>query len=554
MEVCILTDSDSSSVDDNYKIEDGSVRSSSPKSDSSVSEISEASDASLSLEFSDVSDDLHHQDILIEDFDCLKMSEDEAEEMMRKGADMRHVLCTSWKLQPKFPIGKKMKSTGLLKSAPGQALRDMAEAQKLAIVEHERTARIKIKVPPGFERMFDSQNLDVSILNEPAPILVSYADGSNTLTLASEPLCLHNITVSCAVDSSHVFIQQMKNPTYEGLVPLEKAIFEAFEDEAPMPLLRPIATGSLLAVFSDDKWYRCQVVSFNENKDSCDVKFVDHGGYTTVQVSELRQLRSDFVRLPFQALEVYIAHISPANDEIIIDIASDILFRDDVSIQLLGFAEDGIPVIQAYFYQGDYINLFTQEILDDCYNVLLEAHPEYTPTPTSSSDMSDTTSTCSSEPISLEETNLDAGSTDEGVWSHQSGDESVSSPEPVLIGEETNMAAYCPEQAVYSPLQAVYSSETTVYSTEQAVYSPEDGLYPVDSQVAWVPVQQPMLAYYVPDPVTGELYYVTAPLVLLPQEVQFTDENQGEVPEEELESKPYEEWTQEDYEIYYSSM
>ena len=90
--------------------ETSSERASSPKSDSSVSELSEAS--SLSLEFSDnVSEEGGdgspgpHQDILLEDLAALKI-EETAEEMAKQGADMRHVLHTSWKLQSKYPVGK----------------------------------------------------------------------------------------------------------------------------------------------------------------------------------------------------------------------------------------------------------------------------------------------------------------------------------------------------------------------------------------------------------------------------------------------------------------
>merc|ERR1712083_340322 len=98
----------------------------------------------------------------------------------------------------------------------------------------------------------------------------------------------------------------------------------------------------------------------------CDVKFVDHGGYTTIPAVDLQQLKSEFLRLPFQAIEVYFAHVRPADHEIEIDIASEILFNTSVSLQLVGTAEDGVAMVQAYYYDGDYVNLFTQEVIDTC--------------------------------------------------------------------------------------------------------------------------------------------------------------------------------------------
>ena len=216
-------------MDDNYK--NGSVRSSSPKSDSYISEVSETS---LSLEFECIAEEEHLQDILIEYFDRMKVTEENAEELIKQGADMRHVLRTSWKLQPKFLVGKKVlsKCAGLIRTAPGQALRDMANAQKLSVEEHARSARYGSN-PPGVEYL----PFDPTAVNEAAPILVSYADGSNTLTLANQPLCLHNITVSCVVDTCHLFIQQMQNPTFPGVEPLEDDMGRIFREEPPPQLL-----------------------------------------------------------------------------------------------------------------------------------------------------------------------------------------------------------------------------------------------------------------------------------------------------------------------------
>jgi len=571
VEPCSLSDTDSHVDDMAFKIDAGSERSSSPKSDGSVSEVSDTSEASLCLEFSEVSDSLAPQtDILIEDFDCMKLNEEQAEEMARHGADMRHVLCTSWKLQSK--VGKKYssKAASMTRTPPGQALRDMAHAQKISIEEHERCLRqinggANRRRHPSLAGQRTATTGEVFGIDADAPdaesqILVSYADGSNSLTLADKPLCLHNITVSCAVDSCHVFIQQMKNPTYEGLHPLEMAMAEAFEEEASPPLLRPIAHGSLLAVNMDDKWYRCQVVSFNSHADSCDIKFVDHGGYTTVQVSDLRPLRSDFVRLPFQAIEVYVAHVSPATDEIIIDIASDLLFRDNVSIQLLGFAEDGTPIVQAYFYQNDYINLLTQDILDDCYQVFLNAHPNYTPVPTQAQvSMTDDETSCSAADYDSSEDTETASSDDLcQLDQHYSTDEGVWSPEGSVhtSSEQHDDDAEVDHESI---------SENSDHVCKDVV--PEENSVVEPASVAWVAAPA-VLAYCVPDLNTGLVYYVPVVQAAAPcypdttylaqpqQEINHVaDQTELQCHDDSYQSdfsKPFEEWSQEDYELYYN--
>jgi len=530
-------------------------RSSSPKSCTSGSDISSSSSGSIiseSLEFSDnVSDDAQpDEDRLIEDFGQLKVCDEEkAEELAREGADMRHVMLSSWKLEPKY------RSKSGVKAAPGQALRDMANVQRMSIEEHELLAKRKSKMnpPPGFEQVYTP----VEVQGDQATILVSYADGSNTLSTSNELLCLHNITVSAAVDCNRVFIKQMDNPTHEGLAPLELAMLEAYEEEeAPPVLLRPIANGSLLAVYTDSKWYRCQVVDFNAELDTCDVKFVDHGGYTTVEVSQLRQLRSDFVRLPFQAIEVYLEHIRPASQEIEIDIAADILFRENVSIQMVGVLEDGVPIVQAYFYLNEYIHLFTQDILDDGHRVLVAHHPDYVPVPTHNSPALSETSdvSTSSSPVPPSTTCSCISPTQ-----FPSLQESLTMSSSDWASESSSSGCGSGECTIVSPV----AEPETVYTSPELYPA---GQYPEQEQqqVTWLPVPAattPMVAYYVPDPATGVLYCMTSPLVPAAPVYQYITEQYVQQPVVEevaangghyLENKPFEEWTQEDYECYYS--
>lgn len=58
-------------------------------------------------------------------------------------------------------------------------------------------------------------------------------------------------------------------------------------------------------------WYRAQVVAVDAETDTCDIKFVDYGGYLTLDSSLLRQIRGDFMTLPFQAAECYLANVVP---------------------------------------------------------------------------------------------------------------------------------------------------------------------------------------------------------------------------------------------------
>ena len=88
--------------------ETSSVRAASPKSDGGGSSVSELSEGSLEFPGDEEEEDCRQQqDILVEELAALKVEEEEyAEERAREGADVRHVLQTSWKLQSKYPVGK----------------------------------------------------------------------------------------------------------------------------------------------------------------------------------------------------------------------------------------------------------------------------------------------------------------------------------------------------------------------------------------------------------------------------------------------------------------
>lgn len=62
-------------------------------------------------------------------------------------------------------------------------------------------------------------------------------------------------------------------------------------------------------------WYRAQIMTVDEETNTTEVKFLDYGGYMTVDNSCLRQIRGDFLMLPFQAVECVLANVVPAGKD-----------------------------------------------------------------------------------------------------------------------------------------------------------------------------------------------------------------------------------------------
>lgn len=66
----------------------------------------------------------------------------------------------------------------------------------------------------------------------------------------------------------------------------------------------------------DDKWYRAEVKAVepndvNEEESQVDLYYVDYGDSDYVKKSKIMQLRTDFLKLRFQAIECTLANVKP---------------------------------------------------------------------------------------------------------------------------------------------------------------------------------------------------------------------------------------------------
>ena len=143
---------DTFSYEENYKAEltdSISSRSSSPKSlltdtDYSLSESSESPEGSIIFDFDGDAEKISNE------LDNMKITEIQAEEMMKEGLDMRYVLQAAWKLKPKitkkFKKGVKLNGSAVLKLLNfhyDEAEEEESQEDKLsrALAEFEKSRR-----------------------------------------------------------------------------------------------------------------------------------------------------------------------------------------------------------------------------------------------------------------------------------------------------------------------------------------------------------------------------------------------------------------------------
>lgn len=170
------------------------------------------------------------------------------------------------------------------------------------------------------------------------------------LVLPPEVSC--EIVISAVVAPNHIFLQQITHPTYPSLERLDQCMAQCYNEFVTPGLPRPIRPNMICAAQSMGGWYRAKVVGVYpstaaiangeviengeiiceegvaekspeeavqsdvlEIDDDCevDICFVDYGGYSRVPASSLRQIRADFMTLPFQAIECLLANVAPTN-------------------------------------------------------------------------------------------------------------------------------------------------------------------------------------------------------------------------------------------------
>lgn len=127
----------------------------------------------------------------------------------------------------------------------------------------------------------------------------------------------------------------------------------------------------------NDFWYRVQIGHREPHTNMCMVKFLDYGGYTTVSSEDLRQIRADFMTVPFQAIECVMANIRPFGGKdhmsecIMLIIFNKQIFQavgerqwspqasealaeltrgKTLSAQVAGYTDDGIPEVLLYYH------------------------------------------------------------------------------------------------------------------------------------------------------------------------------------------------------------
>ncbi|KAJ8674926.1 hypothetical protein QAD02_010712 [Eretmocerus hayati] len=173
----------------------------------------------------------------------------------------------------------------------------------------------------------------------PEVMLLSLVEGVN-----------NDVIVSHIIKPNHLFIQLPTHPTYPSLRILDERITQLYDTVESPPVPDQLSKGMIFVA----KWYNRWVRVFVENPDPAGeqnlVRLVDHGGYCLFSNAEMRKIRSDYLTLPFQAIEVFLANVQPVGGEWSPEACSVVA---QICTNIVGQAQ-----IVGYSDSSTYINLY----------------------------------------------------------------------------------------------------------------------------------------------------------------------------------------------------
>ena len=155
------------------------------------------------------------------------------------------------------------------------------------------------------------------------------------------------IEVCKIISAGHIFIHLPHDWTFAYLPKLNECMNRVYgSQETPKVPINNIMAGLVCAVEVQSNWHRVQVmalISFTQVK----IKFLDSGGFAEVAVNDLRQIREDFLLLPFQALECHLHGVHSLRKRLTRTL--QIFLKNKICFaQIVDFTVDKIPVIELH--------------------------------------------------------------------------------------------------------------------------------------------------------------------------------------------------------------
>ncbi|XP_015667732.1 A-kinase anchor protein 1, mitochondrial [Protobothrops mucrosquamatus] len=162
------------------------------------------------------------------------------------------------------------------------------------------------------------------------------------------------------VNAGHLFVQQHTHPTFHVLRSLDQQMYLCYSQPGIPTMPTPVEVGVVCAAPGvEGAWWRAQVVGYFKDVSEVEIRYVDYGGYDRVKIDLLRQIRSDFVTLPFQGAEVLLDNVVPLPDDDNFSSEADTVVSEmtrdtPLLAEVTNYdSATGLPLIQLWSMIGD---------------------------------------------------------------------------------------------------------------------------------------------------------------------------------------------------------
>nr|XP_033777463.1 A-kinase anchor protein 1, mitochondrial [Geotrypetes seraphini]XP_033777464.1 A-kinase anchor protein 1, mitochondrial [Geotrypetes seraphini]XP_033777465.1 A-kinase anchor protein 1, mitochondrial [Geotrypetes seraphini] len=282
----------------------------------------------------------------------------------RQGTECKKSELVIWEIEvPKHLVGRLIGKQGryvsFLKQTSGAKIyiSTLPYTQEFQICHIEGSQQQVDRALNMIGKKFKELNL-TNIYAPPPPLTLPSLPMTSWLMLP-DGITVEVIVVN-VVNAGHIFVQQHTHPTFHALRSLDQQMYLCYSQPGIPTLPTPVEVGVICAAPGmDGAWWRAQVVAYYKDGNEAEIRYVDYGGYERVKIEILRQIRSDFVTLPFQGAEVLLDNVISLPDEDQFSSEADVAVNDmtrgtALLAQVTSYdGVTGLPLIQLWSMLGD---------------------------------------------------------------------------------------------------------------------------------------------------------------------------------------------------------
>lgn len=306
---------------------------------------------------------------------CCGLTKPDSPQSVQAGSNPKKVDLIIWEIEvPKHLVGRLIGKQGryvsFLKQTSGAKIyiSTLPYTQNIQICHIEGSQHHVDKALNLIGKKFKELNL-TNIYAPPLPSLALPSLPMTSWLMLPDGITVEVIVVN-QVNAGHLFVQQHTHPTFHALRSLDQQMYLCYSQPGIPTLPTPVEITVICAApGADGAWWRAQVVASYEETNEVEIRYVDYGGYKRVKVDVLRQIRSDFVTLPFQGAEVLLDSVVPLSDDDHFSPEADAAMSEMTGntallAQVTSYSATGLPLIQLWSVVGDEVVLINRSLVE----------------------------------------------------------------------------------------------------------------------------------------------------------------------------------------------